>query len=75
MAITIRLTEEQENLLDEAMVLTGQNTKSKFFLYMLENADSMVRNDSAFRQIKSIEEDIKIKEKMIKKLKTGNRDF
>ncbi|AXH73365.1 MAG: NikA [Inoviridae sp.] len=75
MAITIRLTEEQENLLDKAMVLTGQNTKSKFFLYMLENADSMVRNDSAFRQIKSIEEDIKIKEKMIKKLKTGNRDF
>ena len=71
MAITIRLTEEHERLLEETMILTGQSTKSKVFLHLLENALSLIRNDSAFRQIKALEDEIAHKQKMIAKLKAG----
>jgi uncharacterized protein (DUF1778 family) len=71
MAITIRLTDEHEQLLEKTMILTGQSTKSKVFLYLLENAIDLIKHDSAFRQIKALEEEIAIKHKMIAKLKAG----
>lgn len=72
MAITIRLTEEQELLLSEVMELTGQATKSKAILYMIENAKSIIKNDSSYRKIQRIEEEIEIKRKEIAKIKSNN---
>lgn len=69
MAITLRLSEVQEALLQEMMEQTGQATKSKAILYMIENSKEMLKNDAAFREIQSYEEDIKVIEKKIAKLK------
>lgn len=71
MAITVRLSEQQEQQLQEAMVLTGQATKSKAILYLIENAKDILKNDEAFRCIKAHDEDIKLLEKKIAKLKAG----
>lgn len=71
MAITLRLSEEQEAQLQVMMEQTGQATKSKAILYMIENSKEILKNDAAFRAIKGLEEEIKIAEKKIAKLKTG----
>ncbi|MDH1316662.1 hypothetical protein N5C36_21570 [Shewanella xiamenensis] len=71
MAITLRLSEEQEAQLQEMMEQTGQATKSKAILYMIENSKEILKNDAAFRAIKTLEDEIKIAEKKIAKLKTG----
>ncbi|MCT8866960.1 hypothetical protein [Shewanella xiamenensis] len=71
MAITLRLSEEQEVQLQEMMEQTGQATKSKAILYMIENSKEILKNDAAFRAIKTLEDEIKIAEKKIAKLKTG----
>jgi uncharacterized protein (DUF1778 family) len=71
MAITIRLNEQQEQQMKEAMELTGQATKSKAVLYLIENAKDILKNDTAFKRIKAHEEDIKLLEKKIAKLKAG----
>lgn len=71
MAITIRLTEEQEAQLQEMMEQTGQATKSKAILYMIERSKEILKNDAAFKAIKALEEQIKTAEKEIAKLKAG----
>ncbi|MEL4302587.1 hypothetical protein ACE02Z_13360 [Shewanella xiamenensis] len=71
MAITLRLSDEQEVQLQEMMEQTGQATKSKAILYMIENSKEILKNDAAFRAIKTLEDEIKIAEKKIAKLKTG----
>ena len=68
MAFTVRVTEEQEKQLDELMALTGQATKAGFVLYMIENGKEIMKNDSKFRQIKALEEEIKLKEKEISRI-------
>lgn len=69
MAFTVRVTEEQEKQLDELMALTGQATKAGFVLYIIENGKEIMKNDSKFRRIKTLEEEIKLKEKEIAKIK------
>jgi hypothetical protein len=71
MAITIRMTEQQEKLLEEAMQLTGEATKSKAVLYMIENSKELISSAIALKQIRQLESEINAKEKMIAKLKTG----
>ncbi|WP_445945660.1 hypothetical protein [Shewanella sp.] len=71
MAITIRLTDEQERQLQEAMELTEQATKSKAVLYMIENSKELISSAIALKQIRQLESEIGAKEKMIAKLKTG----
>lgn len=44
MAITLRLTDEQEQALERLMELTGQATKSKAILHMVENAEYYITN-------------------------------
>lgn len=71
MAFTVRVTEEQEKQLDELMALTSQATKAGFVLYMIENGKEIMKNDNKFRRIKALEEEIKLKEKEIEKIKAG----
>jgi hypothetical protein len=71
MAITLRMTEQQEKQLEKAMQLTGEATKSKTVLYMIENSEELITSAMALKQIRQLESEIKDKEKMIAKLKTG----
>lgn len=69
---TLRLDDTQEDLLQAIMVSTGKKAKTKAIIYLIENADSLLKNDAAFRAIKKLDEEILIKQKMIAKLKAGN---
>ncbi|MCU8107437.1 hypothetical protein L5M38_23385 [Shewanella sp. SM101] len=71
MAFTVRVTEDQEKRLEELMSITEQATKAGFVLYMIENGKEIIENDSKFRRVKGMEEEIKLKEKEIAKIKTG----
>jgi hypothetical protein len=71
MAITVRLTEEQETKLSELMKLVGKATKSGAIEYMIENGKEIIESESKFRKIKALEEEIKLKEKEIAKIKTS----
>jgi hypothetical protein len=71
MAITIRMSEEQEKLLELTMELTGEKTKSKAILYLVENSKELIRNSNNFKKIKELEKEIKEKEKMMAKIKAG----
>jgi hypothetical protein len=69
MAITIRLTDEQEIQLQTAMELTGQATKSKAVLYMIENSKELIGSTMAFKQIKKLEYEIETRKELIARLK------
>lgn len=71
MAFTVRVTEEQEKQLEELMSITEQATKAGFVLYIIENGKEIIKNDNKFRLIKALEEEVKLKEKEIAKIKTG----
>lgn len=72
MVTTLRLDEAQEQQLQAVMTLTGNKTKAKAVTYLIENAESLLKNDAAFRAIKKLDEEIRIKQKMVAKLKAGN---
>ncbi|MDI5854077.1 hypothetical protein [Shewanella xiamenensis] len=71
MAITVRLTEEQEEQLQDMMELLKQATKSGAIIYMIENSKEIIKNHQAFCEIKRLEAEVKELEKMIAKVKTG----
>ncbi|MDH0448717.1 hypothetical protein [Shewanella sp. GD04112] len=73
MAITVRLTEEQEKQLQDMMDLLKQATKSGAIIYMIENSKEIIKNHQAFCEIKRLEAEVKDLEKMIAKVKTGKR--
>ena len=45
MAITIRLTEEQETTLESFMASSDNATKSKAVIWLIENAERLCKND------------------------------
>ncbi|QYJ87856.1 hypothetical protein K0I73_09445 [Shewanella mesophila] len=53
MAITIRLNEKQEQQLQEAMKLTGEATKSKTILYLIENAKRHITDRKELNELRS----------------------
>jgi uncharacterized protein (DUF1778 family) len=53
MEITIRLTDEQEKLLAEAMELTGEATKSKTVIYLIENAKKHIKERKELNEVNS----------------------
>lgn len=53
MAITIRLTDEQETSLQKLMEATGQATKSKAIIYMIEHGVKLIEARQNYNMLSS----------------------
>ncbi len=51
MALTIRLTDEQEEKLQKLMEATGEATKSKAIIYMIENGEKLIRTRQEYNEL------------------------
>lgn len=51
MAITIRLTDEQEKMLQRVMKQTEQATKSKAIIYMIENGEKLIKTRKEYNEL------------------------
>ncbi|MBP7662327.1 MAG: hypothetical protein KA770_00480 [Shewanella sp.] len=71
MAITVRLTEEQEEQLGELMKLTGKATKSGAVEYMIENGKDLIENNKRFCEIKKLEKEMVLIKETIAELLTS----
>lgn len=49
MAITLRFTDEQEQTLARVLQLTGQSTKSKAIMFLIENAESLLESQQLMK--------------------------
>ncbi|TVL11310.1 hypothetical protein AYI92_21075 [Shewanella xiamenensis] len=53
MALTIRLTDEQEEKLQKLMEATGEATKSKAIIYMIENGEKLIKARQEYNELTS----------------------
>ncbi|MBO1271190.1 hypothetical protein J3L11_05940 [Shewanella sp. 4t3-1-2LB] len=72
LAITLRFTDEQEAALARVLELTGESTKSKAIIYLIEHAESLLSAERDLLQIRELSEERARINALLSKLGAGD---